>query len=536
VLAAQPMHDAARRELDLVDQGLAELAQRLDAARAAARAGRLREACTTALGLAGPGRIGAEAQSVAAEIRARMAVVDRGLDEVRVALHGRAASSVEGVRHCLSRLEELAKVQVDHEELARVSAAVAAEVEALEHCERLAAALERAPVGDAAAALVDLVDHRARLLAPDRLDARLCALGDRATQLGDAALAAGRLTELQTCADVLARYAEVRAEFGVRAERWAAAAAERRNAADELVDRARQQLAARDLAEAERLVEQAQVQWTESVAARTLAEQLRALRTQTETLEKVEVLAQERDFHGANQKLAALPPTPALLRTRIFDMKQNLARAQGLEGAFLLRIDEGGEHLVLRGESVSIGNVRQTRADLPILANVAGRHACIRRSMSFHGGMQDTVVAEEGEVRVGGKPVTSHRLAAGDRVQLGPSLSFVYQQPCSRSLTVGLSLQGGFQVAGTDRLLLMKDRGRDGRILIGSQRDVHVRLPAATGEIELFTTNTGQMRVACEAGGTIDRVPFRGEHPIAAGQIVEAAGVSLVLLPWRPTV
>jgi hypothetical protein len=42
------------------------------------------------------------------------------------------------------------------------------------------------------------------------------------------------------------------------------------------------------------------------------------------------------------------------------------------------------------------------------------------------------------------------------------------------------------------------------------------------------------VRVACEAGGTIDGVAFRGEHPLAAGQVVEARGVSFQLLPWRP--
>ena len=229
-----------------------------------------------------------------------------------------------------------------------------------------------------------------------------------------------------------------------------------------------------------------------------------------------------------------MPPTPPFLRTRIYDMKQNLARAQGLEGAFLLRVDEGGEHLVLRGESVSIGNIRQARADLPILANVAGLHATIRRSMSFHGGMQDTVVAAEGEVRVAGAAVAERALSPGDRVQLGPNLAFVYQRPTPRSLSAAITLQSGFQVGGTDRILLMKDRGKDGRLLLGPGTDVHVRVPGAAGEVELFATNTGQIRVRSDAGGTIDGVPFRGEHPIAAGQVVAAAGISFLLLPWRP--
>ena len=41
------------------------------------------------------------------------------------------------------------------------------------------------------------------------------------------------------------------------------------------------------------------------------------------------------------------------------------------------------------------------------------------------------------------------------------------------------------------------------------------------------------MRVACTQGGTIDGVPWKGEHPIGAGQVVVAAGVTLLLLPWR---
>ena len=77
-------------------------------------------------------------------------------------------------------------------------------------------------------------------------------------------------------------------------------------------------------------------------------------------------------------------------------------------------------------------------------------------------------------------------------------------------------------------------RGRDGRLLIGPGKDVHVRVPNATGEVEVFAANTGHMRVACEAGGKIDGVSFRGEHPIAAGQLVEAAGITFTLLPWRP--
>jgi hypothetical protein len=535
ILTRRPMHEGARRELDLVDQGLLDLDRRLDQARGAARAGRLREACTLALALAGTKRVGGDAQQVVADVRARMALVDRGLDEVRVALHGRAAASLEGVRHCHRRLEELAKVQVDHEDLVAATAAVAVEIEALQVLERAVAALARRAPAEAAQAVEELLTMRPQLLSPCRLDARLGALGDTLTALADQALAAGCVGEVELCAATLGKLAVAHADLGGRAERLLLAAAQRRDAAERLLDAARRQLAARDLGEAERLLDQAQMQWVDGAPVRALADQLRDLRQQTAAIAKVAALAAERDFLGANQKLAELPPTPALLRTRIYDMKQSLARAQGLDGAFLMRVDEGGEHLVVRGETVTIGNVRQTRSDLPVLANLAGRHASLRRSMSFHGGMVDSVVAEEGEVRVRGERITQHKLEPGDRVQLGPSLGLVYQRPSPRSLSVCLHLQGGFQVAGTDRVVVMKDRGRDGRILLGPGRDVHVRVPRATGEVELFTTPAGQMRVTCPAGGTIDGQPFRGEHPLGAGEVVEAAGITFVLMPWRPT-
>ncbi|MGK0157818.1 MAG: hypothetical protein ACI9SE_004801, partial [Neolewinella sp.] len=349
----------------------------------------------------------------------------------------------------------------------------------------------------------------------------------------DRALADGRLAVVLRCAGVLQLLEIVRADFAVRAGSWQQEHGQREIAVGELLREARSRLIDRDLADAERLVEEAQGKWRESAEVQAFAHQLQKLRKQTHTLEQVAAMAEDKDFLGAHQKLASMPNVPPMLRTRVYDMKQDLARAQGLEGSFLLRVDEGGEQLVMRGESVSIGNVRQATADLPVLANIAGRHATIRRSMSFHGGMEDSIVAEQGEVRVGVKKVQKHVLKTGDKVRLGPALGLLYQKPTSRSLTSRLLLQSGFQVAGTDRILLMKDRGRDGRILIGPGRDVHVTVAKATGEVEIFASNSGQMRIFCEQGGSIDGTVFKGEHPVAAGQVVEACGITFLLMPWQ---
>ena len=533
-LNEHPLHEGVQKELELVDQGLADLDRRLADVRLLLRAGKLREACTGAMALVGSARIAAEAQQILAEARSRMALVDKGLDEVRVALHSRAAATPDGVRHCLKRIEELAKVQVDHGELDQVAAAVTAELEGLDACERAMAAVSRNDLAVAAELVPDLVASRDRLLGAERIDAKLCQLGDALLRVGDRALHDGRLAIVESCAALLARFSPVRDDFEERAASFRLLAAEQQQSVDQLLADAREQLGRRDLAEAERLVELAEKRWCESTDVRAMREQLRKLRKQADTLEQVATLTEEKDFLGAQQKLASMRAVPAMLRTRVYDMKQDLARAQGLEGAFMLRVDEGGEQLVMRGESVTIGNVRQASADLPVLANLAGRHASLRRSMSFHGGMQDTIVAEDGEVRVDGKSVKKAVLASGQKIALGPALGLLYQRPTERSLTSRVLLQSGFQIAGTDRILLMKDRGRDGRILLGPGRDVHVTVPKAVGEVELFASNTGQMRVACELGGTIDGQSFKGEHPVSAGQIVEAAGISFLLLPWQP--
>jgi hypothetical protein len=528
-----PMHEGVQRELELVDEGLADMDRRLADLRMALRAGRLREACTGAMALVGSTRIAKEAQQILAEARSRMALVETGLDEVRVTLHGRAAATQEGVQHCLKRLEELAKMQVDHEELPRVMQAIAAEIAALDLCVKAAAQLEQGDLQAVVNSVVQLVPERGNLLAAERIDAKLCHLGDGVLQCGDRALADGQLAVVLRCAGVLQQLEVVRSDFGMRAAAWQKEHDQREIEVRELLQQARARLIDRDLVDAERLVEEAQGKWCESAEVQAFAHQLQKLRKQTHTLEQVAEMAEHKDFLGANQKLAAMPDVPPLLRTRVYDIKQDLARAQGLEGSFLLRVDEGGEQLVMRGESMSVGNVRQATADLPVLANISGRHATIRRSMSFHGGMEDSVIAEEGEVRVGSKKVTRWVLKTGDKVQLGSAFGLLYQRPTSRSLTCRLLLQGGFQVAGTDRVLLMKDRGRDGRILIGPGRDVHVTVAKATGEVELFASNAGQMRIFCEQGGSIDGTVFKGEHPVAAGQVIEACGITFLLMPWR---
>ncbi len=533
VLERWPLHEQARAELALIDQGARDRADRLAAARARAQEGRLQDACAQALALAVAGPAGDEARLLVVEVRARMDLVQKGLDQVKAALHGRDGGSAEGVRHCQARLQELAKVQTDHPEVQRLLTALGAELDYRTAIDEVGRQLAEAALPAAAAGFADLLEQRGGLWAPARVDARLQAQGEDLLRGAEAALAAGRLDDLATVLGPLSHPALAATGLGPRAAAVAGRADERRRQAEARAAAAREALAARDLDRGASLLAEARQLWAGVPDGRRVQDDLVALRRQEAALARVEALAGEKDFAGAHHHLNDLPPTPALLRTRIFDLKQELARAQGLEGPFLLRVDEGGEFLVLRGEVITIGNVRDGTTDLPILASIAGRHARIERKMSFHGGLVDTVFAQEGEVRLGGAAVPEHRLRAGDRIHLGRSLSLTYQVPSSRSLTACLTLGGGFQVAGTDRILLLKDRGRDGRILLGAGKDAHVRLPNATGEIEVFAHKTGQIRVRSSSPGTIDGRPFSGEHPVDPGAVVCAAGISFVLMPWH---
>lgn len=532
VLQDWPMHEAVRAELAILDAGARNRGERLVQARQLASEGRLREASAQVLSLAEAGPAGDEARLLLKEVQARMDLVQRGIGQVTRDVHGRHSGSAGGLRHCLLRIEQLEQVQKDSEELAALRKAVAAEIEGLELLHDVAEAVAAGRLEGIGERLGSLAQLQERLLRPDRLDARSLEVADAIAARAEEHLASGRLSGargwLAALAVVAARHPEVRE----RADHIAREVESRVRRAEAAARRGEAALAARDVAAAEASLREAQDAWVDGGPVQRLETALRVLHAQRLALAEVEELTSKRDYAQAHRRLGRLPPTPPLLRTRIFDIKQGLARAQGLDGGFLLRVDEGGEYLVLRGDRIAIGNVRDGTADVPVLANIAGCHAVLTRSMSFHGGMQDVLRAEKGPLFVAGQSVAEVKLRSGDRVRLGTALELLYRVPSSRSLSAGLTLCGGFQVEGTDKIILMRDRGRDGRILIGPAADAHVRLPGDHPEIELFASKDGQVRVRFEGEGSLGGRPFRGEHPVVAGSVVTCGKVSFVLQPW----
>ena len=544
IVRCWPAHEGAKTELLGLDDFREDRERRLSQARSLIREGRLRGATAGLVGLVVPGPDGEEPRVLLDEIRARVTAVEQSLQSVLRQLHGSATSSAGGLRSCLEQLESLHKQCIDHEEVAHWIRQVRGEIALLEIVSDLTGHLtepdlSRMSLVSVSAAARDLEEVVDELPQPDRVRSSLESVLDKVMSAVDRLLASGRS---QAGSKLCALFRDLAAKAS--RETFVREFDRREKRASEMVARASDNLRNAHIALEERRIEDAETlaaRASEDAAdnsnVRRIEAELRRARQREVQLADLSSMTNDAegtdDADEAASALGALGPTPALLRTRVFDLKRDIARSQGLQQPFLLRVDEGGEYLVTRQDSVSIGNVRDGRSDLPMLANLAGLHARFRRSMSFHGGMTDTIHAESGVVFVNGARVEQHALCDGEEVRLGRSVSFRYQVPSRRSLSSLLRWGSGFQVAGTDSLILMKDRGRDGRLLIGPGSDCHVRVVRATAEVELFADRNGQMRVAVRGQGTLDGKPFSGEHPVAAGVFVECGGVSFVLQPWR---
>ncbi|MGE0143241.1 MAG: hypothetical protein AB7I19_06600 [Planctomycetota bacterium] len=528
-----PGHRGLLDEGRLLDEGALDRARQLESARKAAATGDLREANRLALALAVPGNNGEEPRALLAEIRQRMDAVQAGLNQVLSRLHDRACSSPDGIRQCLARLDQLALLQRDHEDLTRVRTSLTAELSALESLETAEACAASPQVEELRNAVAAYLSQRPALLSAERLDARALRTGEKILEDAGRRLTRGETARARLLAEICAPLAAVlsglQREHAMLLTRVDEACANARHHAAI----GRRALAEKDLDLALESLQSARAGSLDEPEVLRLADEIAARSRADEAVTLARAHAHRRDFGAAHREIDQLGPTAPLMRTKIFDLKRELAKAQGLGTAFLLRVDEGGEFLVVRGESLTIGNLRDKCADLPMLANVAGRHARLVRTMSFHGGQVDKLVAEGGEVFANGERVRELKLAGRVRFRLGPTVEMEYRLPGSRSLTAALTILGGFVVAGTDRVLWMKDRGRDGRILIGANPDAHVVVAGADVELELFADRDGRVMVRAPQGATMDGKPIAGEYPLSAGVEVRAGNLSFVALPWQ---
>lgn len=202
---------------------------------------------------------------------------------------------------------------------------------------------------------------------------------------------------------------------------------------------------------------------------------------------------------------------------------------------FHLAVDDGGEFLAVAGSEIVIGHSRSARADLPFLADLEARHACLFFCESFHGGPTWNIQSRDaGQVSVNGRHLKAEAttLFDGDRVALAPNLSFVFRLPqfsCSSAL---IELEHGIECEGTVRILLLA-AGPAGTVRIGPSRRRLIPVPDLEHEVEL-TLDANWTRLALRCAGGIRVHGSAAEPALEVGLDLPPAGRVDLELRARP--
>lgn len=176
--------------------------------------------------------------------------------------------------------------------------------------------------------------------------------------------------------------------------------------------------------------------------------------------------------------------------------------------SFLLAVDDGGEYFVASGDSLVIGHLSSSSADLPFLADVEAAHARLATAESFHSGPRWTLAAlGSAKILVAGHFVGPGPavLSDGDLVHLAPNLSFRFRAPDPSSSAAVLDLLSGADCKGARHVLLFPP-GPGGRVRIGSRRDRHIAVSDLLREVTLEIDDSALL-VRCAGGVRVQGGP-----------------------------
>lgn len=211
---------------------------------------------------------------------------------------------------------------------------------------------------------------------------------------------------------------------------------------------------------------------------------------------------------------------------------------------FVMRIEEQGDWFVHPGDQVVIGNSMRGRADLPVLAAIASRHAIIRRERDE--AAEDAVYyIEAGRDRHGErKELQRNRrvlhedvaiLEHGDVISLGGVLNFTFLKPVPGNATAVLRIAGDFTVHGCSRVILSAETGRAGSIIIGPGPMAHVPLAQERDQVEILRPDQGELQgtllARCRRGIAIEDGPERPQVKPQAARCLRAGNVRIFLDP-----
>ncbi len=189
---------------------------------------------------------------------------------------------------------------------------------------------------------------------------------------------------------------------------------------------------------------------------------------------------------------------------------------------FLLWVDGIGGYWICLGDDVVLGQpVASGKVDVPILGDVSGRHARIRRDGEGY------LIEAFREVRVEGRRVEQVALLAdGARIQLGQSVRLAFRRPHALSATARLDFLSHHRTEPTvDAVILMADS-----CVLGPKAYSHVVCRDWPGEVVLYRRE-GELYLRSAGPLEIDGARCRECGPVKRDSRVVGAHFSLSLEP-----
>jgi hypothetical protein len=177
-----------------------------------------------------------------------------------------------------------------------------------------------------------------------------------------------------------------------------------------------------------------------------------------------------------------VPFRPAASESGVAEPVENDAGAEPNSTRYLLWIDGVGGYLICLGGRLTFGQAYLDRhIDVPLVADVSRLHATLTRDNEGY------LLEAVRPVQVNGKPTTRALLRVGDRVTLGASCQFQFQQPTPISATARLDLVSGHRLpVAVDGLLLMAET-----LVLDSSTQAHVNVPDLKQSVVLFRHRDG---------------------------------------------
>jgi tetratricopeptide (TPR) repeat protein len=187
---------------------------------------------------------------------------------------------------------------------------------------------------------------------------------------------------------------------------------------------------------------------------------------------------------------------------------------------YVLWIDAVGGYLVCRGDQITIGQaIPGNRVDVPIQADLRGKHAVIRREDEQY------LIEPIGPVRVEGRAIESAALLSdGDEIQLGESVRLRFRRPHPLSASARLELISSHRCpSAPEGVLLMAES-----CVLGPREGNHVVCRDWSDDVILFW-QADQLHCRAGAPFEIDGKLCDGRGPLRPGAHVAGEDFSLSL-------